>query len=279
MHTTESADRSGFPSLEGTLDYRLEGIASLKVILKLGITRLDLDAGAADRLYGDYWTAAALPLLVDFHVEASEAPVGVLTIKQRHEIGESFFGLDFLYPFRSGQLNLSLPPALPIDLDLRLGVGQAALDLSGLNVRGLRVNGGVGETRIILPADADVDLDLESGVGELDVRRAPGDDSLRARSVRIDSGVGEVRVEMPASGSYPVRIQSGIGEVSLAIPSTLAARIDGRTGLGHLHIPRERFQPTGENRWQTADYHAEAANRADVTVHTGIGQVNVVSAA
>jgi len=279
MHTTENAERSGFPTLDGTLDYALEGIQSLKVVLKLGIARLDLNTGAADRIGGDYWTAAALPLFVDYHTEAGESPTGVLTIKQRHEIGESFFGLNFLYPFRSGQLNLSLPPTLPIDLELRLGVGQAALDLSGLNVRSLRVHGGVGETRIILPAAADVDLDLESGVGELEVRRAPGDEGLRARSVRVDSGVGEVRIEMPAYGSYPVSIQSGIGEVSLAIPPTLAAQIAGRTGLGHLSIPRERFQPTGENRWQTTDYHAEAANRADVTVHTGIGEVNVVSAA
>ena len=84
MHTTENADRSGFPALEGTLDYALEGITSLRVVLKLGITRLDLNTGTADRVTGSYWTAVSLPLFVDYHVESGESPAGVLTVKQRH---------------------------------------------------------------------------------------------------------------------------------------------------------------------------------------------------
>lgn len=277
MHTTESSQKYSYPSIDGRIDQAVDGVSALRVVLKLGIVRLDLDAGSEGRVSGDYWTFASLPLSVNYRVEEGEQVVGVLTISQLHDIGETLFNFNF--PFRSGELNLSLPPNLPIELDVKVDVGQAALDLSDLNVHSLTVNGGVGETHIMLPAASTIDLDFKTGVGELVVQRPPHAESLSARSLHVDSGVGAVRVEMPGRGSYPVHVHSGVGEVSLDIPASLAAQIAGSTGLGHVRVTPGRFQPTGQNRWRTPDYHAEAANRADVTVRTGIGEVNVYTAA
>ena len=68
--------------------------------------------------------------------------------------------------------DLALASGVPTNISLKMGVGQGAIDLSGVDVRHLEAVTGVGETEIDLngPRSADVSGTITTGVGETTVR-------------------------------------------------------------------------------------------------------------
>lgn len=119
---------------------------------------------------------------------------------------------------------VTLSPAVPLVLEVNAGVGESALDLTGLNVTDLRFGGGVGRATVRLPATGIVSAVIESGVGELKVTVPSG---MKAR-VQVDPGLGAVKVvgdflrdgDTSISRGYAqspnrvdLRIQGGVGEV------------------------------------------------------------------
>jgi len=90
--------------------------------------------------------------------------------------------------------SVELSPKIPMELRLDLGVGKSEIDLNGLTVTKLdvqvgvggmdldlsgdrpesltgQIEGGIGEAKILLPADIGVRLRIEGGLGSID---APG---------------------------------------------------------------------------------------------------------
>ena len=67
---------------------------------------------------------------------------------------------------------LALASGVPTNLSMKLGAGEADVDLSGVDVRFLEAVTGVGSTTIDLsgPRTADVDANITAGVGELTLR-------------------------------------------------------------------------------------------------------------
>lgn len=82
------------------------------------------------------------------------------------------------------------------------GVGDATLDLTGLALTGdrtVRVDSGIGDVAVFLPAGLDVDLTCESGLGEASCPWAgldPGDDGSGGPVLTLDvhAGVGDLAV-------------------------------------------------------------------------------------
>jgi len=86
---------------------------------------------------------------------------------------------------------LSLSPAVPIDLAVRAGVGRSELDLRALTLLGLDFAGGVGEAIFQLPARGGYQGSLDLGVGATTVDIPAG---LEAQLV-VRAGVGRVSVQ------------------------------------------------------------------------------------
>ena len=89
--------------------------------------------------------------------------------------------------------NLNLNRAVPVDLQVHIGVGDAHIDLRRMKVTGFSATMGVGRTTIILPV---------SGVVE----------------AYIDGGVGDLVVEVPEETAVRVQAKAGLGHTS--VPST-----------------------------------------------------------
>lgn len=85
---------------------------------------------------------------------------------------------------------LGVTDEVPVALRVSAGVGEAALDLSGLELEEARVDVGVGRTVVRLP------------------------DAGRPR-VRIDGGIGESVVEIPDGIATRVAIDTGIGAATV----------------------------------------------------------------
>jgi len=88
--------------------------------------------------------------------------------------------------------NLSFTPRIPLEMDVTTGVGSASIDLRELKVVQVEVKGGVGQTKVLFPAQAGF---------------------TRAT---VSSGVGEVIVEIPQDVGAKVKISKGLSGVNIS---------------------------------------------------------------
>lgn len=96
--------------------------------------------------------------------------------------------------------DLGLSPDLALELSAKVGAGNLSLDASGLQVRAVEVDCGVGQVRITLPGRGDY-------------------------SARVHAGVGDVWVYVPEGLAARIHAHAGLGSASVA--GAYSKRSDG----------------------------------------------------
>ncbi|WP_027894148.1 LiaI-LiaF-like domain-containing protein [Calidithermus chliarophilus] len=136
------------------------------------------------------------------------------------------------------------------------------------NTRGLTGNRG-SSWQVNLSPDVPLDLRVNAGVGEtrLNLRL------LRVEQLDLDSGVGRVYVELPERGQLEADVSGGVGEIEVVVPAGVALRVKADRGLGALDLP-DGLVRRGEDRYESPDYEG-AANRVDLEINGGIGRIQV----
>ncbi len=87
---------------------------------------------------------------------------------------------------------LNFTPRIPLQMDIKSGVGKVELDLSGLKVTQLTMDAGVGEAWIIFPTAAGLTkASINAGVGAITVQ-IPKEVGAR---IIVAKGLGSVRLE------------------------------------------------------------------------------------
>lgn len=166
-----------------------------------------------------------------------------------------------------GSADLSKGESLNQDYSGSNGTGRFALQSQGGLTVGPEIVFGDSEKSWDLSLNRDIPLDLtvSTGAGKstLDLTL------LKLRRLNLDGGVGQVTVKLPAQGQYSAQVDGGVGQVVVMVPEGVAARIQTDGGLGA--VSATGFRQEGD-RYVTGDYNT-AANRADVTVKGGVGQV------
>jgi hypothetical protein len=176
---------------------------------------------------------------------------------------------DFATPFKDAiakftnrddlRWDIGLNPAVPLDLEIDCGVGSSGLNLAGLKLTKVDVDGGVGEIRLTLPV------------------------SDQPYKVEVDNGVGGVNVTVP-DGAHPViEMEGGIGGMTISLPEASAARLKATAGLGGISVPSRFRRVSGEDglggiggssTWETEGY-ALATQKISVEYSGGVGGLNV----
>ncbi|MDQ5825930.1 MAG: toast rack family protein [Chloroflexota bacterium] len=114
---------------------------------------------------------------------------------------------------------------VPLDLDLRLGLGDARIDFSNLKISGLRMDLGAGNVEADLGGNyrSNVDARITGGLGKLTLKLG---DRMATR-VTVTGGLGKVTAhglsrdgEAYTNGiqsryGLDVMIESGVGEITL----------------------------------------------------------------
>jgi hypothetical protein len=152
---------------------------------------------------------------------------------------------------------IGLSPSVPVDLDIDGGVGQNILDLTGLKLTAFHMDGGVGETRLTLPATG------------------------AAYNAELSSGVGETRITILDGAVVRLRVKGGVGGTIIDLPEGAAARVEVSGGLGGASFP-DRFARTkgGDDfisksgTWETAGYSL-AAHQVYIQFEGGVGGLKV----
>ena len=119
-----------------------------------------------------------------------------------------------------------------------------------------------------LNRDIPLKLDLATGVGvsEIDLSK------LQVTDLNVRTGVGKVTLTLPRTGKVQGRIQGGVGAVTIIVPRGMAVDLRTQGGLGDIHAD-SAFDERGDRI--TSSGYESAANRAELRIQGGIGQVYV----
>lgn len=153
----------------------------------------------------------------------------------------------------NGETNwlVHLNPGVSYDLTAHSGGGNVRLDLASMAITGLTADTGGGNVDVILP------------------------DSAANLNATVKTSAGAVTVEIGSSitGKGTLSASSGAGNVLVRLPAGIAARIHATSGMGKV-ITDPRFRQIDDQTYQSADYDS-AANRVDITLDSGAGNVTV----
>lgn len=150
--------------------------------------------------------------------------------------------------------DVAISPEIPVELDINGGIGQAELDLRGLDLSKLELDVGVGEFRIYLPA------------------------TIEGYDAKISGGVGETYIEVAEDADIRLEIDGGVGEVTIRLPADAAVRLDASIGVGRVRVPSYFRQVSGgdsdfvgeDGVWETSGFD-DAERRIFITFNGGVG--------
>jgi len=129
---------------------------------------------------------------------------------------------------------------------------------------------GATEWQIHLNPKVQFDLTAHSDGGNVRLDLA----GMAVTHVAADTGGGNMDVVLPEdAANLSVTAKSGAGNVVVHIPGNVAARIHATTGLGKA-IVDPKFSKIDKNTYQSSDFDS-AANRVEITIHSGAGNVSV----
>lgn len=175
-------------------------LGSAKVVdaeIRMAVGSLAVSGGAAKLMEGDFmYRPASWKPEISYSVEGT---AGTLRVDQP-DVKDVFPGSV------RNEWNIRLNRDVPMDLSVKLGVGENKLVLGDMSLRSLTVVGGVGRTVVDLTGKPrnDLRVDIESGVGDLTLR-VPADAGVRVFGQ--EEGVGGLQVpsgftKRPDGGMY-----------------------------------------------------------------------------
>jgi hypothetical protein len=200
---------------ETTASIPLAGISSADIRLKMGAGEIKVRGGsAADVLLsGIFRTNVARWEAVVVHRPAGNGER--VTIEQRHSTG---IGLGS----SRNTWDLTLTDAIPLELDMSFGAGEAAVDLRGVQSKRLTVHMGAGEVKLDLSGDRTIGLEgtLKGGVGSGTIT-LPSQVGVR---VRVEGGIGSVRAPGFAKNDHEYT-NDAYGKTAVAVELSIHAGI------------------------------------------------------
>jgi hypothetical protein len=168
---------------------------------------------------------------------------------------------------------ISLTRAVPIDLELQFGAGEADIDLGGMRIRNLDLSTGASKTRLAFGAPNPIvaqKVEIEAGAAELTVT---GLGNLRAEHYDFQGGVGSTTLDF--SGAWnrnaTATVQMGVGSVKLRLPRGLGVRIDRSSFMSSFDAPGmvKRDGSYFSSNWSSADH------QLTIDVDAAFGSIDV----
>lgn len=187
-------------------------------------------------------------------------------------------GHDHNVEYRRGtkqRMDLAIGTAVPLNLTLAFGAGDATLDLGGLRLEHGNITTGATRTRISYstpnPGTCN-ELSLSAGAADF---RALELGNARCRSVRVTAGVGDITLGLTGAWNpgttSAVRVEMGLGSLTLRLPQDVGIRLHVQRFLAS--VDRSGFQRRGGD-YYTANYDS-AATRITLDLHATLGTVDI----
>lgn len=180
------------------------------------------------------------------------------------------------FGFHSSSWKLLYTDAVPISFDIELGLGEADIDMSGLNVKDFDLSTGASSVRLAFnePNRNVIEtMTIEAGLSKF---KAMGLGNANFKRLRFEGGVGRYSLDFHGSLKKEVDVDAevGLGTLVIVIPSNIGARIIyEKNWISDLDIDRD-FVEQEDNTYQTSNY-ATATGRINLHVEAGFGSVEI----
>jgi hypothetical protein len=241
------------------------GEESLRARIDYDIGRLEISSDQAENMYAlnlEYDKARYEPR-VSYETDGGREGLLEVELDTTRKLGFGNHG-------KTNILDLNLTNGVPVSLKINSGVGESRLSLSGMQLTNLDLSAGVGGTKITTyepNAVACNRIHLENGVGSME---AVGLGHLNFESFHFEGGVGGADLDF--SGEWQrdaqIRIEVGVGGVTVRMPRTVGVVVDAdKNFLSGLHL--DGFVKRGSEYY--SESYDEAEIRIEVRVSTGIG--------
>ncbi len=162
---------------------------------------------------------------------------------------------------RSTALTVSIPRDLPVDLSLRLGLGEARVDLGGLALTGLDLDLSMGDHRLDFssPVTGEIaEAQLRFNMGNLTV-----DNLGNARIRRLDASgsMGSVRADLGGAWGdgteTELTFRQSMGDLQLRVPRAVRLDVEAQSTTGQNIVqpadpPEDPAAPTIRVRLNTS---------------------------
>ena len=240
-----------------------------RIRVQYGAGRLDVRGTADPLLYSmrlRYDESRATPL----HRYDLEQRSAVLGVEPLAPGARPTSGGDRREP---GELLLTLPNRVPLDLDLELGGTQSTLELGGLALRTVRIECGATDATLRFTQANRVRMhQLEIGVGAADFT-ATGLANSNAEQIRLRGGVGVVDLDFGGAWTHDMSVsaQLAVGKLRIRIPTDVGVRLTvSRVAAGFEHEGLVKR----DDAWYSANYE-RAAHKLHVDAETFVGKIEV----
>jgi len=208
-----------------------------------------------------------VPFVADYKVHGR---VGTLILNWNPEGKNS-------WSFRENdRWDIQLTDALPLSIDANLGVGKSDFDLSGLDVKDLKIATGASSSIVSFgtPNKSVIEnLRIESGVSKF-VGEKLGNANFQ--HLTFDGGVGSYYLDFNGAITRDVEahVKIGLGTVTIVLPPEIGAKVVyDDSWLSSFSIDRD-FKQDGSDTYLSSNYH-EAKVKISVYIESGLGSVKV----
>jgi len=176
----------------------------------------------------------------------------------------------------SSSWKLLYTDAVPISFDIELGLGEADIDMSGLNVKDFDLSTGASSVRLAFNepnANVIETMTIEAGLSKF---KAMGLGNANFKRLKFEGGVGKYALDFHGNLKKEVDVDAevGMGTLVIVIPSNIGARvIYEKNWISDLDIDKD-FTEQSEDTYQTSNY-STAAGRINLHVEAGFGSVEI----
>ena len=156
------------------------------------------------------------------------------------------------------RMDLSLSPAVPIDLSLELGAVEADLDLGGMSLTSVDIRAGANDTHVDFKVPNRVamrSLEVEAGAASV---RLSSIANANAALLSVETGVGSVELDFRGTWTRDLAaaVDVSIGTLKLIVPEDVGIRMDVGKVLARVTAPGlvTRDGVLVSENWDTARY-------------------------
>jgi len=230
------------------LEVLRDDATSSTVRIDFSVGRANVTALAPD---DDKLFAAHITYVGEYDFDVAGSTDKQITLKQKSNFPRGFGKV--MSNAKDLVWDINLAQNIPHTLRLKGGVGETDIDLTNLTITSVKMDTGVGKMVLTLPIqDAIIDASVNGGVGETQVIVPAG----VTGNLDIKGGVGEVVVTVAPDANVRVNASAGLGDIKLP------KRFTRTSGNGQV------FGMQGV--WETENF-ADADNQIVIDYEGGVG--------
>jgi len=192
-------------------------------------------AGQPIKVEADY-DRKSFKLVEEFNSSEEGSWTYKVDFGSRHGAFSMFFGKE-----ANNRVVITIPRDQPLDIVGEIGVGESEVDLSGLWIRDVDLEVGIGEHEFVFrepPPFPMESFQLESSIGELTVRQLG---NASPRTVTVKHNIGELFLDLQGAwqGDAEADLSLNIGEFDLRLPDNVRVELEGgKVTLGERRVAR-----------------------------------------